>query len=97
MFHSLSVSLLTSVSLHLSAPSLSVSVLTYLSLSFYLAPSLSVSVSAIASVMTPKHSQVEVCVYVCAFTHHKVRLGQYPSELLGVVVVWVTRDLFQYL
>lgn len=33
---------------------------------------------------------------VC-LTHHEMWLGQYPSELFSLVVLWVAGDLFQYL
>lgn len=41
---------------------------------------------------------VALCVFCCFLTsYHEVRLSKDPPELLGLHVLWVTRDGFQYL
>lgn len=44
------------------------------------------------------HENLLMCVCGIFFpTHHEMWLGYYPSEFLSFVLLWVARDLFQYL
>lgn len=44
------------------------------------------------------HEKLLMCVCgIFSPTHHEMWLGYYPSEFLSFVLLWVARDLFQYL